>query len=160
MMGIPQGLKQTAFVRLFGLAKIPLIWFIKPTVIELDETITKIKIPYIRKNKNHLGSMYFGVLCAAADLAGGLAAMEHINKSGRKISLSFKDFHADFHKRAHGDTFFTNQQGSEIKSYIEKVIETGERQNMTVDVLATTPSQFGDEPVATFKLTLSCKLKD
>ncbi len=159
-MGIAEGIKQTAFVRLFGLAKIPLIWFVRPTVVELNETTTQIKIPFIRKNKNHLGSMYFGVLCTAADLAGGLAAMEHINKSGKAISLSFKDFKADFHKRAHGDTFFTNNQGPEIKSFIEKVIESGERQNMSVDVAATTPTQFGDEPVATFQLTLSCKLKN
>ncbi|MEC7274784.1 MAG: PaaI family thioesterase [Bdellovibrionota bacterium] len=156
---VPEGIKQTAFVRLFGLAKIPLIWFIRPSVLELNERETRIKIPFVRKNKNHLGSMYFGVLCAAADIAGGLAAMEHIKNSGKKISLSFKDFNAEFHKRAEGDTIFLNTQGPEIKAFIEKVIASGERENMTVDVEARTPDQFGDEPVATFKLTLSCKLK-
>jgi len=156
---LPEGLKHTAFVRLFGLTKVPLIWFIRPSVIELGSINTVIKVPFKRKNKNHLGSMYFGVLCTAADIAGGVAAMKHINESGEKVSLSFKDFKAEFHKRAEGDTFFTNTQGAEIKEFISSVIKSGERENMTVDVVATTPSKMGDEPVATFQLTLSCKKK-
>lgn len=151
--------KNTAFVRLFGLTKIPLIWFISPTIIKIDEKETIVKIPLKRKTKNHLNSMYFGVMCAAADIAGGLCAMEHIQNSGRKVSLSFKDFKADFHKRAEGDTLFINSQGLEVKAFIEEVIRSGERMNMPVEVVAKTPSQMGDEPVATFILTLSCKLK-
>ena len=156
---IPPKIKDTAFVRMFGLFKIPLIWFIKPTVEELGEVKTVIKVPFVRRNKNHLRSMYFGVMCAAADLAGGLAAMKHIQSSKRKVSLSFKDFHADFFKRAEGDTYFTNFQGQEIEEFVSKVIESGDRENMQVKVVATTPSKFGDEPVAEFTLTLSLKLK-
>jgi acyl-coenzyme A thioesterase PaaI-like protein len=156
---LPDDFKQTAFVRLFGLTKVPLIWFIRPSVIELGEQRSVIKVPFKRKNKNHLGSLYFGVLCAAADVAGGLTAMKHINDSGKKVSLAFKDFNAEFLKRAEGDTFFTNTQGEEIKEFVEKVIESGERMNMPVQVVATTPSKFGDEPVATFTLTLSLKCR-
>ncbi|MCR9206488.1 MAG: DUF4442 domain-containing protein, partial [Halobacteriovoraceae bacterium] len=86
---IAEEFKQTAFVRLFGLTKVPLIWFIRPSVLELNDEVTRVKVPFKRKNKNHLGSMYFGVLCAAADIAGGVAAMKHITDSGRKVSLSF-----------------------------------------------------------------------
>ncbi len=155
---LPEGLKQTAFVRLFGLTKVPLIWFIRPSVIQLDDQITKVKVPFIRRNKNHLGSIYFGVLCAAADIAGGVAAMKHITDSKQKISLSFKDFKAEFHKRAEGDTIFENEQGGEIKEFVEKTIASGERENMTVKVQAFT-EQMGREPVATFELTLSLKKK-
>ncbi len=156
---IAEKVKQTAYVRLFGLTKIPLIWFISPVVLRLDDEETIVRIPLKRKTKNHLNSMYFGVMCAAADIAGGLCAMKHIQNSGKKISLSFKDFKADFHKRAEADTIFTNCQGPEVKKFIEDVIASGERMNMPVEVVATTPSKFGDEPVATFTLTLSCKLK-
>lgn len=156
---IPEGMKQTAFVRFFGLTKVPLIWFIRPTVVELGQEKSVIRVPFKRKNKNHLGSLYFGVLCAAADVAGGLTAMKHISDSKKKVSLAFKDFNAEFHKRAEGDTFFTNTQGREIKAFVEKVIESGERMNMPVHVIATTPSKFGDEPVATFTLTLSLKCR-
>lgn len=153
---LPQDLKQTAFVRLFGLTKVPLIWFIRPSVVQLDDEITKVKIPFKRRNKNHLGSIYFGVLCAAADIAGGVAAMKHITDSGEKVSLAFKDFKAEFHKRAVGDTMFVNKQGAEIKSFVEKTIASGERENMSVLVEAFT-KQMGDEPVASFELTLSLK---
>ena len=156
---LPDDLKQTAFVRLFGLTKVPLIWFIRPSVVELGEKRSVIKVPFKRKNKNHLGSLYFGVLCAAADVAGGLTAMKHINDSGKKVSLAFKDFNAEFLKRAEGDTLFTNTQGEEIKTFVEEVIRSGERMNMPVHVVATTPSKFGDEPVATFTLTLSLKCR-
>ena len=125
----------------------------------MDSTQTIVKIPLKRKTKNHLNSMYFGVMCAAADIAGGLVAMKQIQDSGRKISLSFKDFKAEFHKRAEGDTLFINQQGAEVKDFIAQVIESGERMNMPVEVIAKTPSKMGDEPVASFTLTLSCKLK-
>lgn len=153
---LPEGMKHTTFVRLFGFTKVPLIWFIRPKVITLDEKTTKISIPFVRKNKNHLGSMYFGVLCAAADVAGGLAAMKHITDSGEKIALSFASFQADFHKRAIGETFLINEQGEEIKKFVEEVIESGERQNMDVKVYAYT-DQMGDEPVASFTLKLSLK---
>ncbi len=156
---IPEDFKQTAFVRLFGLTKVPLIWFIRPTVIELGDEKSVIKVPFKRKNKNHLGSLYFGTLCTAADVAGGLTAMKHINDSKKKVSLAFKDFSAEFHKRAEGDTYFTNTQGREIKAFVEEVIKSGERMNMPVNVVATTPSKFGDEAVATFTLTLSLKCR-
>lgn len=156
-MSLKDQIKDTIYVRLFGLLKVPLIWFLRPTVICLDDEKTIIKVPFKRKNKNHLGSLYFGALCIAADVAGGVTAMKHIEESGKKVSLSFKDFSADFLKRAEGDTFFTNTQGSEIKDFVAKVIASGERMNMPVHIIATTPSQFGEEPVATMTLTLSLK---
>ena len=157
---LPEKYRDTALLRLFGLTKIPLLWFIKPSVVKMDDEICMIKVPLNRKTKNHLNSMYFGVLSAAADCAGGLTAMKHIMNSGKKISLAFKDFHADFYKRAEGDTLFTNTQGTEIAKFVEDVISSGERMNMPVKVIATVPSKFGDEPVAEFTLTLSLKLKD
>lgn len=156
---VPDSFKNTAMIRLFGLTKIPLLWFISPTVQKMTDEVCEIKVPLTRKTKNHLNSMYFGVLCAAADCAGGLTAMKHIRKSGKNIALSFKDFNAEFLKRAEGDTIFTNTQGAEISEFVKKVAESGERMNMPVHVIATVPSLEGDEPVAKFTLTLSLKLK-
>ncbi len=156
---VPDQLKDTAMIRFFGLTKIPLLWFIKPTVQKMTDEVCEIKVPLNRRTKNHLDSMYFGVLCAAADCAGGLTAMKHIRKSGRPIALSFKDFHAEFLKRAEGDTIFTNTQGKEIEKFVQEVAASGERMNMPVEVIATVPDKEGDEPVAKFTLTLSLKLK-
>ena len=104
--------------------------------------------------------MYFGCLAAGADCAAGLMAVQHIRKSGAKVSLAFKDFKAEFLKRAEGDTHFTCTQGAEIRALVETVLNSDERHQLPVNVIATCPSKLGNEPVATFTLTLSLKKKN
>ena len=156
---VPKKFHNTLFVRLFGLAKVPLIFFVRPSVICLNDEKCIVKIPLNRRTKNHLNSMYFGVLATGADLAGGLVAMKEINDSKQKVALSFKDFHAEFLKRAEGDVHFVCTQIPEIKKFVAEVIKSGERMNFTVQIEAIVPSK-GTEVVARFILTLSLKLKN
>jgi acyl-coenzyme A thioesterase PaaI-like protein len=157
---IPSQVKETVMLRSFGLLKIPMLFFISPTVIELDDEKCVVRVPLTRRSMNHLRSMYFGALAAGADCAGGLIAMRLIQTEGKgQASLIFKDFHADFLKRAEGDVHFTCTQGTEIQAMVRKALETGERENMAVHVTATVPSKLGEEPVAQFILTLSIKKK-
>jgi len=154
---LPVSIRDTLLLRLFGLFKVPLLYWIKPKIIELSDHKTIIKIPLNRRNKNHLNSMYFGVLASGADCAGGLAAMKMIMASGQPVSLAFKSFHAEFLKRAEGDTLFTCVQGQEIKQFVTMVLASDQRHHLPVNVIATCPDKFGDEPIATFTLTLSLK---
>lgn len=156
---LPSPLKDTMYLRFFGFLKIPMLFWLRPSVLEINDRVCKVKIPLGRRQKNHLNSMYFGVLAAGADCAGGLVAMQAIRASGKNVSLSFKDFHADFLKRAESDTVFTNTQGEEVRAFVAHVIESGERENFPVKIVATCPDKFGDEPIAEFTLTLSLKLK-
>lgn len=151
--------QDTLFVRLFGLLKVPLIFWVSPSVVSLNEKECVIKIPLNRRTKNHLKSMYFGVLCTGADIAGGLVAMNEISASKKNISLSFKDFKAEFTKRAEGDVHFICTQIPEIKSFVQAVISSGERMNFPVEIKAIIPSINPDEVVARFVLTLSLKMK-
>lgn len=157
---LPENLRNTAFVRLFGLLKVPLIFYVSPRVIHLNDELCEIVIPLNRRTKNHLNSMYFGVLCTGADIAGGLIAMNEIDKSKKKIQLSFKDFHAEFLKRAHGDVHFKCTQSSDIKNFVLDVIKSGERMNYKVIIEATVPTKPEDGVVAKFELTLSLKCKN
>lgn len=157
---LPKTLQDTIYVRLFGLIKVPLIFYVSPQVLKLDDNECEVKIPLSRKTKNHLNSMYFGVLCTGADIAGGLVAMNEIEKSGKKIALSFKDFKADFLKRAHGDVHFCCTQSKDIKKFVQDVIVSKERMNFPVQIEAIVPSKPEDGVVATFTLTLSLKVKD
>ncbi len=150
--------KETVFVRLFGLTKIPMIWWLRPKVIALDTQRTAIVLPLSRRSKNHLGSMYFGALSAGADLAGGLAAMKEIDRSGKKIALSFKSFHADFKKRAEADVLFECVQGEEIRKFVQMVSQSPDRHEMMVHIKATCP-KVSDEVVGEFSLELSLKVK-
>lgn len=156
---IPSKYRDTAMIRIFGLMKVPLLFWIRPTVIELSETRCEVKIPLTRRTKNHLNSMYFGVLACGADCAGGLAAMKQIELSGKKVSLAFKEFDAKFLKRPEADTHFICEQGEEIKEFVQKVLASDERHNMPVKIKATCPSKLGDEVVCEFTLILSLKRK-
>ncbi len=156
---VPEKFRDQAMISLFGFFQVPMIFWIGPKVIRLDDEECRVEIKLNRRTKNHLNSMYFGVLSAGADIAGGLVAMKCIEESGEKIALSFKDFHADFLKRAEGDTVFINKQGKEIREFVKKVIETKERMNMPLYIDAYTPNYSSTEPVAKFVLTLSLKVK-
>jgi hypothetical protein len=125
----------------------------------LNEKECEAKIPLNFITKNHLGSMYFGVLAMGADLACGLMGMEAIRRSGKKLTLIFKDFKAEFFKRAESDVHFFCNEGKKIQKQVKEAIETGERVNRTYHVLATTPKVSRGEPVARFEMTLSLRVK-
>lgn len=152
-------LKETLKVRIFGFTKIPLIWFVNPTVIAVGVDHTEIMIPLSRKTQNHLKSMYFGALAIGADLAGGLLFMNLMADAGLKASFVFKDMTAQFLKRADGDVHFVSNSGKDIQALVKRVSESPERHEAIIDVKALVPKKYGDEPVAIFKLTLSVKRK-
>lgn len=153
----PEPMRYTLFLRSFGFLKIPLIYFIRPSVTCLNDERCTIKLAFKRRVKNHLNSIYFGALAIAAECTGGVAVMKEIKESGHKISLIFKDFHAEFLKRAEADTYFTCSDIHAIQSFVDEVIESGERKELPFHVVATCPSQFGEEPVAKFTVTVSLK---
>ena len=145
-------------LRLFGFTRIPLILFCRPRVVEITENSLEVKIKLNRRTRNHLNSMYFGVLSVGADVTAGFLAMKFMRESRSKISLIFKDFQADFLKRAEGDTHFICIEGREILALIKKSEETGKRESMPVHITATVPS-ISQDTVAKFILTLSIKKK-
>ena len=145
-------------MRLFGITKIPLIYFCRPRVVSISDTSLEVKIKFNRRTRNHLNSMYFGVLSVGADVTGGFLAMKLIQSSSSRISLIFKDFHADFLKRSEGDVHFFCNEGMAMQQLVKKAEETGERQNMPIHITATVPS-ISKDLVAKFILTLSIKKK-
>ena len=86
--------------------------------------------------------------------------MRQIRAGGGGVSLIFKDFRAEFLKRAEGDVLFTCEDGAGISELVRRARGSGERENMPVRVTATVPTEFGSEPVAKFELTLSLKRRD
>ena len=155
---VSKATKTTRLIQLFGITKVPMIWYCRPKVIEHTDEKIEIKIPLKRKTKNHLGSMYFGVLAVGADITGGFLAMDPIQESGRKINLIFKDFKADFLKRPEGDVHFICNDGLAVKELVDRVSKSSNRHNFKLSIEATVPS-ISSEVVAKFELTLSLKDK-
>jgi acyl-coenzyme A thioesterase PaaI-like protein len=153
---IAEKTRETLSLRLFGLTKIPLLFYVGVSVAEISPERMVVRIPLRRRTKNHLGSMYFGALCIGADCAPGAFAMYLIRQQPARISMVFKDFQAEFLKRAEGDVDFICDQGKEIAELVALAAASDERVERQIDVVATVPS-ISDEPVARFKLTLSLK---
>ena len=143
----------------FGWIKVPMIAWVRPKVIELNDQRSVIKISLSRRTKNHLHSLYFGALCVGADVTGGIHMMHFLNHQMGKLSFVFKDFTANFLKRPEADVHFICENGPLIKETLEKAKLSKERENALINIIATTPSLSGDEPVARFTLTLSVKYK-
>ena len=152
-------IKANYYLIVFSISKIPLLWFCRPKIISISSKSIEIKIPLKRRTKNHLNSMYFGALSVGADITGGFLAMMCIQKTKKKVALIFKDFKADFLKRAEGDVHFVCNEGKIIQSMINDVVEKKIRVNQPINVIAYVPDKLGDEPVAKFSLTLSIKAK-
>jgi len=138
-----------------GLIKFPMVGFLRPKLLELNDKSVKVKIPLSRRSKNHLNSMYFGALAVGADLAGGLQAFYFEEKMKLKLSFAFKRMKAEFIKRAESDVIFMGSQGSQIQDGIVKSKTTGERINIPLDITAINSA---DEKVAFFEMVISVKV--
>jgi hypothetical protein len=154
----PKHIKATAILQMYGLWKIPLLFAVRPKVKSISDKKIIVEIPLNKITKNHSGSMYFGSLAIGADCAVGLLAVHHIDKCKVKVNLIFKDFQANFLKRAETDVLYLCTEGKKIKSLVEQAIRTGERQNMAISAKAVS-KRNPEEIFATFILTLSLKRK-
>ena len=148
---------KTCLMRLWAFKNVPLLNYIRPSIHSLSDEKLVIRIPLLRRNKNHLNSMYFGVLACGADLAGGFLALWLIKKRSYKISFVFKDFKADFLRRPEGETFFSCYDNQKIEELVQKATQTLERVEDTVKITASCKSLGKEELVARFELTLSLK---
>jgi len=148
--------KVNLFVKLFGLAKIPLVFFCGPKFVEFDQNrcVVKIKLGY--RTKNHLNSMYFGALAVGAELSVAAAAVFAIQQKKQRIDFLFKDFQCQFLKRAEGDVLFVCEEVPLVSELIEKASNSSERLETTLKGYAYVPSK-GKEPVISYQLTLSVK---
>ncbi len=142
---------------LFCFFNIPLIFWLRPRIVAVSNTEAEVVIKLNRRSRNHVKSMYFGAICVGVDLVPGVLAMRLIKQQDEKMSFVFKDFHGDFLHRCEGDVHFSCKEGEVIAAAIAKAKQTNERQNVTLNVIATVPTKLGAEPAGKFQLTLSIK---
>lgn len=141
---------------LLGVFKIPMIGFIRPKLMKLDDTEVEVKIKLKRRSKNHLKSMYFGALAVGADIAAGIQAFYFSEKMGKPVSLAFKGMKGDFLMRAETDIIFKSKQGALVMEAMRTSVEKQERINQTIEVVAYNTNR---EVVAVFEMVLSVRVK-
>lgn len=137
---------------------VPMIKYSNISLEEITEECAVAKIPFVEQNKNHVNSVYFGSLAIGADVAAGGLAFYHIESKEINSTVVFKDFTANFIKRAEGDTYFICRDKEIIEAGIAEMLKTKKRINFPLKVIATMNLQTC-EPVAEFILTTSIKLK-
>ena len=152
-----QNFKQSLFLSLYAWSKIPLIGFCMPRVVEMSNQKTVLKVALNYRTKNHLGAMYFGALAIGSELCIAMLAVQKIRESGLKIDFLFKDYKAEFLKRAEGDVHFICEQVQVVIDQINEAKISTERINRTMTAYAIVPSISKTDKVATFELTLSVK---
>ena len=152
--------KETLAVRLWALRNVFLLYFVKPSILAVNDERCEIRIPLNWRTRRHdIGAMYLGTLCMGADVASGLIAFHLMRTRKLRVSFIFKDLRAEFLKRAEDDVHFSCEEGANIVALVERAMAGGERQETTVNVIARVPKKLGDEPVARFAMTLSVKRK-
>jgi len=152
--------KAQRFLWLFGLFKIPMIGFVSPKLILMDNEKIIIKIPYKRRTKNHLKSIYIGALVIGADLAAGFHAFMIGREMKKNISLAFKGIKGEFISRPMSEVFFICNEGNTVKNMIEESIASGDR--ITKDISIEVFTNYPDQPelIANFTLGLSIRNKE
>ena len=97
--------------------------------------------------------MYFGALSVGADFTAGPLVMNSIKKNKSKAKLIFKDFKADFIKRATSDVVFICNDQSEVKKAVIENLNTSARVSFNLKV----EGFCGNELIAKFYLNTSIK---
>jgi hypothetical protein len=151
-------IKMTAVINAYSAMTIPLLAFITPQVIEMEEKRGVVKVRLDFRTRNHLKVMYFGALAMGSELSIALKAIQAISQSGKKIDFIFKDFQADFLKRADGHVHFVCDQGDKVAALVHKTASSSERQEQTFKGYAFVPSN-SEEPVMKYALTRSMKMR-
>ena len=140
---------------LLGFVRIPMIAYVRPKLLSIDENSVRVRIRLRRKTKNHLNSMYFGALAVGADIAGGIQVFYFSKAMDQKVSFAFKGMNAQFLKRAESDISFESTEGQKIKAAMEQSLSEGSRINDSIMVEAKNSS---GELVATFEMIISVRV--
>ena len=144
-------------LHLFLFLKIPISWIAGVRLKEMNDEICITKVKFGWLNQNPFNSMFWAVQGMAAEFSTGFLCAEKIRKSGKKISMLVVHNQAEFTKKAVGRVTFSCLQGQELDAVLQKAIETGEGQTLTM--FSEGKDQKGDL-VSKFAFTWSFKVKD
>lgn len=144
-------------LHLFLFLKIPISWIAGVRLKEMNDEICITKVKFGWLNQNPFNSMFWAVQGMAAEFSTGFLCAEKIRKSGKKISMLVVHNQAEFTKKAIGRVTFSCLQGKELDAVLQKAIETGEGQTLTL--FSEGKDEKGDV-VSKFAFTWSFKVKN
>ena len=136
------------------LFKLPLAYLGGVRVASIAETESIVNIKHRWINQNPYKSMFWAAQGMAAEMTTGVLVMSQIEKSNRNISMLVTHQEAKFTKKATGKIQFICKDGGLIKDAIQKSIDTGEGQAITL-----TSEGFNKDGVSVSKFQFEWSLK-
>ncbi len=156
----PGNYSADAQLKMFGLTKVPLLFLAQPRVLKLDRTGCEIRINLNFVTRNHVGSMYFGTQAIGADACIGMLAFFMAKEYPQAtVTPIFKDFKANFIKRAESDLIFVCNAGEQVERMVKTVCQKI-NERVTEEVKAEARLVHTGEVVSEFTLGLSVKAKE
>jgi hypothetical protein len=141
-------------VNSFMFFKLPLAYLGGVRVASIAETESIVNIKHRWINQNPYKSMFWAAQGMAAEMTTGVLVMSQIEKSNRNISMLVTHQEAKFTKKATGKIQFICKDGGLIKDAIQKSIDTGEGQAITL-----TSEGFNKDGVSVSKFQFEWSLK-
>lgn len=141
-------------VNTFLFFKLPSAFFTGVRLKSLTNDAAVVKVTYRWINQNPFKSMFWAVQGMASELSTGILVMKEIDASNRKISMLVTNMNGTFTKKATGKIRFECNEGELIRATIQKAIETGEGQTVTV-----TSEGFNEEGISVSKFEYEWSLK-
>ncbi len=139
----------------FYLCNLPSAWFWGIRIKSADRDTGVVTLPYSWFSKNPFRSIYFAAQAGAAELSTGLLGLITVDDKP-PMSMLITGVEAKFVKKADSLTTFTCDEGKQIREAVDRAIETGEGQKVTV---TSTGIDSSGDVVSLFKFTWSFKAK-
>lgn len=133
--------------------KLPSAFFMGIRVKSVNETRAQITLPYHWRSQNPFRSIYFAAQCAAGEMSTGVLCLYALAGKGN-VSMLVTHVESSFYKKANQLTTFTCEEGMLVQETIQRVVQTGEAQTITMTSTGTMPD---GEIVSVIKITWSFK---
>ncbi|WP_308991169.1 DUF4442 domain-containing protein [Mariniflexile litorale] len=140
----------------FTMLKLPSAYLCGVRTKHIDTSKCVVTVTHRWINQNPFKSMFWAVQGMAAEFSTGALMMTKIKDSGKRVSMLVTSNSATFTKKATGKITFTCNDGKLIDEALQKAIETGEGQ--TVSMKSVGVNEEGVE-VSTFVFEWSIKAK-
>ena len=149
---------ESPWVKLLSLCrKIPMLAMIRPSIVNLNTHRAEVITRFSPLTKNHVGSMYFGALCAGSEVTAGLLALHVADKRNAKVVILFKAVKGNFLRRATSDVVFVCEDGEPLTNAVVTAVTRKERVNLWVMVHGYAEERGKQVKVTEFELEVSIK---
>lgn len=135
-------------------AKLPMAALADCKIIQLEEEICKVTVPYKFLNKNPFNTTYWAVLGMAAEMAGGALLLMYAHKTKPSISTFVTANTSKFIKTATGLTTFVCNDGALIRDKVKQALETKQ-----ADAFSTTTTAYDKDGNTIAEFTFEWSIK-